>query len=67
MTISDALSLLPCRLVADVLNDVGHFLELLAPLFPHLFLFIVCTASISTVSWSTVGDLLNHCGLLHRP
>lgn len=39
-----------CRLVADILNDLGTFLELLAPLFPHLFLAIVCAASISRVS-----------------
>lgn len=43
------------RLVADVLNDVGHFLELLAPLFPQLFLFIVCTASISKAIVGSAG------------
>lgn len=37
------------RLVADILNDVATFLELLAPLFPALFLYIVCVASVSKV------------------
>ena len=37
------------RLVADILNDVATFLELLAPLFPSIFLYIVCMASISKV------------------
>ena len=41
--------LLGCRLVADVLNDVGKCLELLAPLFPQLFLTLVCAASVSMV------------------
>lgn len=41
--------LLLYRLVADILNDVATFLELLAPLFPTLFLYIVCVASISKV------------------
>ena len=39
------------RLVADVLNDVGRFLELVAPSFPHIFLLLVCLASVSSVSW----------------
>ena len=58
---------LPLRLVADVLNDVGKFLELLAPVFPHLFLFLVCTASVSSVSLFTVVSGQDHCGPLHRP
>jgi hypothetical protein len=39
------------RLVADILNDVATFLELLAPLFPTLFLYIVCVASLSKVCY----------------
>ena len=31
------------------MNDLGTFLELLAPLFPQFFLVIVCGASISKV------------------
>lgn len=37
------------RLVADILNDVANFLELLAPLFPSVFLLIVCSASVAKV------------------
>lgn len=37
------------RLAADFLNDLGTFLELLAPLFPF-FLLLVCAASVSKVS-----------------
>jgi hypothetical protein len=43
------------RLVADVLNDVGRFLELVAPSFPHLFLPLVCLASVSTAIVGTAG------------
>lgn len=31
------------------MNDLGTFLELLAPIFPQFFLVIVCGASISKV------------------
>lgn len=37
------------RLIADLMNDLATFLELLAPLFPSLFLLIVCCASVSKV------------------
>ena len=37
-----SVSLFPSRLFADVLNDVGKFLELLAPIFPNFFLLLVC-------------------------
>ncbi|CAI7992683.1 RUS family member 1 [Geodia barretti] len=43
------------RLVADVLNDVGRFLELVAPSLPHLFLPLVCLASVSTAIVGTAG------------
>lgn len=43
------------RLVADILNDVATFLELLAPLFPTIFLYIVCVASVSKVrGWKLI-------------
>ena len=38
------------RLVADIMNDVGTFLELLTALFPYFFSLIVCLASVSKVS-----------------
>ena len=41
------------RLVADVLNDIGLCLELLAPLFPSIFLLIVCMASVTKVTMIT--------------
>ena len=37
------------RLVADILNDIALFMELLAPLIPFLFLTIVCVASAAKV------------------
>lgn len=45
------------RIVADILNDLANFLELLAPLFPQLFLLIVCCASVSKVTrWGIGGS-----------
>ena len=38
------------RLVADILNDVALFLELLAPLFPFMFMMIICAASAAKVT-----------------
>ena len=46
------------RLVADILNDVATFLELLAPLFPTLFLYIVCVASLSKVHHIKIHSFL---------
>ncbi len=37
------------RLVADVLNDLAMFLDLLAPIFPHLFMLIICLSSVTRV------------------
>lgn len=38
------------RLIADILNDVANFLELIVPLFPPaLFLPTVCSASLAKV------------------
>ena len=42
------------RLMADVLNDLAILLNLIAPLFPDLFLLISCFASISRVSDSVM-------------
>ncbi len=38
------------RLVADALNDLAILLNLIAPLFPGVFLFIACFASLCRVS-----------------
>ena len=43
------------RLVADILNDLGNFLELLAPLFPAVSLLIVCSASVAKVKFLRRG------------
>lgn len=54
------------RLIADILNDLANFLELLAPLFPSFFLPIVCSASVSKVRlhhWPTPAHL-KYCRLL---
>ena len=37
------------RLIADILNDLANFLDLVAPIFPGMFLPIVCSASIAKV------------------
>ena len=39
------------RMVADILNDVATLMELLAPLFPAIFLYIICIASVSKVDY----------------
>lgn len=36
--------------MADILNDVALFLELLAPLFPFMFMMIICAASAAKVN-----------------
>lgn len=43
------------RLVADVLNDLATFLELLAPHFPYFFLLFICAASVSKVADDTAA------------
>uniref|UniRef100_A0A7C9AYB0 Protein root UVB sensitive/RUS domain-containing protein n=1 Tax=Opuntia streptacantha TaxID=393608 RepID=A0A7C9AYB0_OPUST len=35
------------RLVADLMNDLGMLMDLISPLFPSAFLFIVCLGSLS--------------------
>ena len=39
-----------CRLVADILNDIALCLDLLAPIFPVLFMTIICASSVTKVS-----------------
>ena len=43
------------RLAADVANDVGLSLELVAPAFPSLFLVLACTASICRTVTGVAG------------
>lgn len=52
------------RLVADVLNDVGIMLDLLAPLFPGIFLLIACVASLSRVC-KYITIILDGCNNLN--
>ncbi|KAJ0091195.1 hypothetical protein Patl1_13781 [Pistacia atlantica] len=35
------------RLVADLMNDLGMLMDLLSPLFPSAFVFVVCFRSLS--------------------
>ena len=37
------------RLVADILNDIALCLDLLAPIFPMLFMTIICASSVTKV------------------
>ncbi|CAB1342147.1 unnamed protein product [Coregonus sp. 'balchen'] len=45
------------RLVADVLNDIAMFMEILAPNFPTCFTLIVCSAGIFKVNLNTILSL----------
>ncbi|KAL8161447.1 hypothetical protein V2J09_012936 [Rumex salicifolius] len=47
------------RLVADLMNDLGMLMDLLSPLFPSAFLFIVCLGSLSR-SFSKVRYTRTH-------
>ena len=38
------------RFIADILNDMAIFLELISPMFPAIFLLILCIASITKVT-----------------
>ncbi|KAL0386028.1 UNVERIFIED_CONTAM: protein root UVB sensitive 3 [Sesamum radiatum] len=56
------------RLVADLMNDLGMLMDLLSPLFPSAFLFIVCLGSISraftgVASGATRAALTQHFAL----
>lgn len=45
------------RLVADVLNDIAMFMEILAPNFPTCFTLIVCSAGIFKVNLNNIFSL----------
>ncbi|KAG8366443.1 hypothetical protein BUALT_Bualt17G0080300 [Buddleja alternifolia] len=56
------------RLVADLMNDLGMLMDLLSPLFPSAFVFIVCLGSISrsftgVTSGATRAALTQHFAL----
>lgn len=56
------------RLVADLMNDLGMLMDLLSPLFPSSFLFIVCLGSLSrsftgVASGATRAALTQHFAL----
>ena len=52
-----------CRLAADVFNDLAIFLELLAPFFPGFFLLIVCSATLSRVSYLHTSNSSLECAV----
>ncbi|CAK8540450.1 unnamed protein product [Lathyrus sativus] len=56
------------RLVADLMNDLGMLMDLISPLFPSAFVFIVCLGSISrsftgVASGATRAALTQHFAL----
>ncbi|KAK4479827.1 hypothetical protein RD792_015368 [Penstemon davidsonii] len=56
------------RLVADLMNDIGMLMDLVSPLFPSAFVFIVCLGSISrsftgVASGATRAALTQHFAL----
>ncbi|XP_022726868.1 protein root UVB sensitive 3 isoform X2 [Durio zibethinus] len=56
------------RLVADLMNDLGMLMDLLSPLFPSAFVFIVCLGSLSrsftgVASGATRAALTQHFAL----
>ncbi|OIW02184.1 hypothetical protein TanjilG_02408 [Lupinus angustifolius] len=56
------------RLVADLMNDIGMLMDLISPLFPSAFVFIVCLGSISrsftgVASGATRAALTQHFAL----
>ncbi|GER43803.1 hypothetical protein STAS_20672 [Striga asiatica] len=56
------------RLVADLMNDLGMLMDLVSPLFPSAFVFIVCLGSISrsftgVASGATRAALTQHFAL----
>ncbi|GJY98096.1 protein root UVB sensitive 3 [Tanacetum coccineum] len=56
------------RLVADLMNDLGMLMDLLSPLFPSAFVFIVCIGSLSrsftgVASGATRAALTQHFAL----
>ncbi|XP_023773241.1 protein root UVB sensitive 3 isoform X3 [Lactuca sativa] len=56
------------RLVADLMNDLGMLMDLVSPLFPSAFIFIVCIGSLSrsftgVASGATRAALTQHFAL----
>ncbi|CAI9096464.1 OLC1v1032621C1 [Oldenlandia corymbosa var. corymbosa] len=56
------------RLVADFMNDLGMLMDLLSPLFPSAFIFVVCLGSLSrsftgVASGATRAALTQHFAL----
>nr|XP_028951891.1 protein root UVB sensitive 3 isoform X2 [Malus domestica] len=56
------------RLVADLMNDLGMLMDLVSPLFPSVFVFVVCLGSISrsftgVASGATRAALTQHFAL----
>uniref|UniRef100_A0A7N0UBC3 Protein root UVB sensitive 3 n=1 Tax=Kalanchoe fedtschenkoi TaxID=63787 RepID=A0A7N0UBC3_KALFE len=56
------------RLVADLMNDLGMLMDLLSPLFPSAFVFLVCFGSLSrsftgVASGATRAALTQHFAL----
>ncbi|CAE5957403.1 unnamed protein product [Arabidopsis arenosa] len=56
------------RLVADLMNDIGMLMDLLSPLFPSAFIFVVCLGSLSrsftgVASGATRAALTQHFAL----
>ncbi|KAH9772393.1 protein root UVB sensitive 3 [Citrus sinensis] len=56
------------RLVADLMNDLGMLMDLLSPLFPSAFAFVVCLGSLSrsftgVASGATRAALTQHFAL----
>ncbi|CAN1823659.1 Protein root UVB sensitive 3 [Linum perenne] len=56
------------RLVADLMNDLGMLMDLVSPLFPSAFIFVVCLGSISrsftgVASGATRAALTQHFAL----
>ncbi|ONI30989.1 hypothetical protein PRUPE_1G286700 [Prunus persica] len=56
------------RLVADLMNDLGMLMDLVSPLFPSAFVFVVCLGSISrsftgVASGATRAALTQHFAL----
>ena len=67
---SEFLSLLipSCHQVADILNDLSMFIELLSPLFPAYFVLLVCIASfcraiVGVAGGATRAALIQHQAL----
>ncbi|WCJ22113.1 hypothetical protein M5689_004215 [Euphorbia peplus] len=59
------------RLVADLMNDLGMMMDLVSPLFPSAFVFVVCLGSLSrsftgVASGATRAALTQHFALQHN-